>query len=146
MIEELFTAGSAAELRPPADRWNDGTMDPKHLVLEFFRSTPQSRVMRAADIQVIGSELAIKWEDSTESYISLERLRAECPCAGCKGETDVMGHVHKGPDQTVSASGVRMTRFSRVGGYGIQPVWGDGHGTGIYSFEYLKRLADGGES
>jgi DUF971 family protein len=29
-----------------------------------------------------------------------------------------------------------------VGGYAIQPVWGDGQATGIYSFDYLKRVAD----
>jgi DUF971 family protein len=28
-----------------------------------------------------------------------------------------------------------------VGGYAIQPVWADGHNTGIYSFEYLLRIA-----
>jgi len=28
-----------------------------------------------------------------------------------------------------------------VGGYAIQPVWADGHNTGIYSFEYLRRVA-----
>jgi DUF971 family protein len=29
-----------------------------------------------------------------------------------------------------------------VGGYGVQPLWADGHGTGIYAFDYLKRVAD----
>jgi len=28
-----------------------------------------------------------------------------------------------------------------VGGYAIQPVWADGHATGIYSFDYLRRIA-----
>ncbi|HMD53902.1 MAG TPA: gamma-butyrobetaine hydroxylase-like domain-containing protein [Phycisphaerae bacterium] len=28
-----------------------------------------------------------------------------------------------------------------VGGYAIQPAWADGHNTGIYSFDYLKRIA-----
>jgi DUF971 family protein len=28
-----------------------------------------------------------------------------------------------------------------VGGYGIQPTWEDGHGTGIYSWEYLKKIS-----
>jgi DUF971 family protein len=23
----------------------------------------------------------------------------------------------------------------------LQPIWGDGHNTGIYSFQYLRRLA-----
>ena len=102
--------------------------------------------MRPADIQIVGTELAIKWEDNTESYLQLALIREKCPCAGCKGETDVMGHVHKGPAQTVTSAGTRMVRFSPVGGYGIQPVWGDGHGTGIYSYDYLKRLADSGGS
>ncbi len=97
--------------------------------------------MRPADLQLIGTELAIKWEDGRESYIALEALRRACPCAGCKGETDVMGHLHKGPDATLTARSFQMTRFAQVGGYGIQPVWADGHGTGIYSFEYLARLA-----
>jgi len=32
-------------------------------------------------------------------------------------------------------------RCSIVGGYAVQPVWADGHGTGLYSFEYVKRVA-----
>jgi hypothetical protein len=53
--------------------------------------------MRPVDLQIIGEELAIKWEDQTESYFRLERLRRACPCAGCRGEIDVMGQLHKGP-------------------------------------------------
>ncbi len=29
-----------------------------------------------------------------------------------------------------------------VGGYGIQPRWGDGHSTGIYTYAFLRTLAD----
>ena len=32
--------------------------------------------MRPADIQQIGPELAIKWEEGGESYISLEKMAA----------------------------------------------------------------------
>jgi DUF971 family protein len=28
-----------------------------------------------------------------------------------------------------------------VGGYGLQPTWGDGHASGIFSFDYLRKLA-----
>ena len=31
--------------------------------------------------------------------------------------------------------------FDMVGGYALQPRWADGHNTGIYSFTYLRRLA-----
>jgi DUF971 family protein len=30
--------------------------------------------------------------------------------------------------------------MQRVGGYAIQPTWEDGHGTGIYSWEYLEKI------
>ncbi|MBM3834336.1 MAG: DUF971 domain-containing protein [Verrucomicrobia bacterium] len=98
--------------------------------------------MRPVDIQQIGDELAIKWEDSSESYVRLETLRRHCPCAGCKGESDVMGNFYKLPDKPLPASAFELRRIGNVGGYAIQPVWGDGHSTGIYSFEYLRRIAD----
>lgn len=96
--------------------------------------------MRPIDLQVIGSDVAIKWEDGRESFISLETLRRACPCAGCIGERDVMGNLHKGPEQPLTARSFQLVRMARVGGYAIQPVWADGHATGIYSFEYLRGL------
>ena len=98
--------------------------------------------MRPLDIQQIGNELAVKWSDGGESFIPLENLRRACPCAGCKGETDIMGNVYKNPEQKLSSIAFQLKRISNVGGYAIQPTWADGHMTGIYSFDYLKRIAD----
>ena len=97
--------------------------------------------MRPLDIQHIGGELAIKWEDGGENFIALERLRRCCPCAGCQGEVDILGHLYKNPDRPLTAQAFELVRFASVGGYAIQPVWADGHNTGIYSFYYLKRIA-----
>jgi DUF971 family protein len=97
--------------------------------------------MRPLDIQPIGEELAIKWADGAESFLRLETLRRYCPCAACKGEVDVMGNLHKGEEKPLKPAAFRLLRFDRVGSYAIQPVWGDGHTTGIYSFDYLRRLA-----
>jgi DUF971 family protein len=97
--------------------------------------------VRPADIQVIGDELAVKWDDGSESYIRLDALRRHCPCAACKGETDVMGRVHKGPEFPLTPEAVRLVRLTPVGGYALQPVWADGHSTGIFTFDYLKRIA-----
>lgn len=97
--------------------------------------------MRPLDIQQIGEELAIKWDDGTESYLRLESLRRHCPCAGCKGEMDIMGNLYKGPDQPLPPQAFQLRRIANVGGYAIQPVWADGHSTGLYSFDYLLRLA-----
>ena len=98
--------------------------------------------MKPVDIQPIGAELAVKWDDGGESFIPLEKLRRHCPCAGCKGEMDVMGNVYKGPDNPLSPRAFELVRVANVGTYAIQPVWGDGHATGIYSFDYLRKVAD----
>jgi DUF971 family protein len=29
-----------------------------------------------------------------------------------------------------------------VGGYAWQPTWGDGHRTGLYSWNYLRKLSE----
>jgi DUF971 family protein len=96
--------------------------------------------MRPRDIQSIGNELAIKWDDGGESYIPLEKLRRACPCAGCKGEMDILGNLYKQPDQTLTAKAFELVKISSVGGYAVQPLWADGHNTGIYSFDYLARM------
>lgn len=98
--------------------------------------------MRPIDIQPIGQDLAIKWDDGHESYISLEKLRRACPCASCQGEMDVMGHLHKPPEQPLTPASFQLREIIPVGTYGIQPAWADGHATGIYSFDYLARVAE----
>lgn len=97
--------------------------------------------MRPSDIQPIGQELAIKWENGEEDFIALEKLRRACPCAGCKGERDVMGNLYKGPEQTLTPQSFQLRALNRVGTYAVQPVWGDGHATGLYSFDYLMDVA-----
>ncbi len=99
--------------------------------------------MRPLDIQPIGGELAVKWADGGESFISLEALRRACPCAGCKGETDILGNLYKNPPVPYAVNAFGLTRLLSVGGYAIQPVWADGHATGLFSFEYLRQVADG---
>ena len=95
--------------------------------------------MKPLDIQQVGNELAVKWENGEESFIRLENLRRACPCAGCKGEMDIMGNLYKNPDQPLTGKAFELVKFFTVGGYAIQPVWADGHNTGIYSFDYLHR-------
>lgn len=97
--------------------------------------------MKPVNIEQIGQELAIKWEDGSETFIPLDKLRRACPCAGCKGEADIMGNLYKGPEQALKEQAFRLRGLTQVGTYAIQPTWGDGHATGIYSFEYLKQIS-----
>src|SRR5213593_3760361 len=98
--------------------------------------------MRPVDLQQIGEELAIKWDDGSESYLNLQKLRRYCPCAGCQGERDVMGHLYKGPERPLSPQSFQLVRIAMIGGYAVQPTWGDGHATGLYSFDYFRRVAE----
>lgn len=91
-------------------------------------------------VQVIGDEFAISWNDGDETFLRLEFLRRACPCAACGGEPDVLGNIMR-PEVTYSSASFELRGWEFVGGYAIQPRWGDGHSTGIYSYQYLKRLA-----
>jgi DUF971 family protein len=100
--------------------------------------------VRLIDVQTIGSELALRWDDGVESFIALEKLRRACPCADCQGEVDVMGQLHIGPAKNLRAESFVLQGLAPVGGYALQPRWGDGHATGLFSFEMLRRLATAG--
>ena len=93
------------------------------------------------NVQQIGNELAIRWNDGTESYFNLEFLRRACPCAACGGEPDVLGNVSR-PRVNYTEKSFQLTGFDLVGGYAVQPRWADGHSSGIYSFTYLRRLGE----
>lgn len=99
--------------------------------------------MRLLDIQLVGHELAIKWDDGQEDFIAWESLRRACPCAGCKGEMDILGNLYKSPDKPYASNAFELVRLKRIGGYAISPVWADGHDSGIFSYEYLRRIAGG---
>ena len=94
------------------------------------------------NIQQIGNELAIQWNDRTESFFDLQLLRRACPCAACGGEPDVLGNIMR-PNVSYTEASFELTGFEIVGGYALQPRWHDGHNTGIYSFQYLRRLSLG---
>jgi DUF971 family protein len=97
--------------------------------------------MRLVDLQYIGNQLAVRWSDGAESFITLEALRRACPCAECKGETDIMGNLHRNPPKPLTGKSFELLRIVPVGGYALQPIWADGHASGLFSFEYLKKVA-----
>jgi len=95
-----------------------------------------------ARFEVLGNELALVWGDGAESYIPLERLRRCCPCAACQGEPDALGRVVR-PLAEIGARGFDLVSVNVVGGYALQLGWGDGHTSGIFAFDLLRRLGAG---
>lgn len=91
-------------------------------------------------VVLIGEELALAFADGTEIYLPLSLLRRACPCAACQGEPDALGRVAR-PRVELGPEAHILTGWEPVGGYALQLAWADGHATGIYSFDYLRRLA-----
>ncbi len=83
------------------------------------------------------NKLKFTWNDGYESTFTLKFLRDNCPCATCSTEREE-GQLVKLP---VSGQ-YEIKEINLVGHYAIQITWGDGHNTGIYSFDYLRSLKE----
>lgn len=93
------------------------------------------------DIQLIGDEVAVRWKDGSEDFYKMERLRALSPSAETQGERDLLGNAIGSDQIGKDFTGVRVAGWNPVGGYGIQFHFSDQHKTGIYTFDYLKKIA-----
>ena len=92
------------------------------------------------NIQLVGHEVAIAWDDGAETYHTFEKLRAASPSASNIGERDVLGNQYGGSGPK-KFPGVQVLGWERVGNYAIRFDFSDGHRTGLYSFDYLRSLA-----
>jgi DUF971 family protein len=92
------------------------------------------------NIQLIGSEVAIVWDDGTESYFAADKLRAASPSAETQGERDIFGQKYGG-DGPRNFAAVQVLGWEQVGTYALRFDFSDGHRTGLYSYDYLRKLA-----
>ena len=92
------------------------------------------------DIQIFGEEVAIRWTDSTESYFQSAGLRAASPSAETQGERDILGNLYGGNGRA-KFPGVTVMGWELVGNYAVRFEFSDGHRTGLYSYDYLRKLA-----
>jgi DUF971 family protein len=93
------------------------------------------------DIQLIGEEVAIRWDDGLETFFPFERLRAASPSASNQGERDIFGNQYGGGGPR-KFPGVTVVGWDRVGNYAIRFDFSDGHNSGLYSYDYLRALAE----
>ncbi|HUP51785.1 MAG TPA: DUF971 domain-containing protein [Longimicrobiales bacterium] len=84
------------------------------------------------------ARLRIAWKDGRVAEYEPRELRLLCPCAACVDEMTGIRTLR--PDAV--DEGVYPTAIHYVGRYALQFVWSDGHSTGIYSFEYLRDVAE----
>jgi DUF971 family protein len=92
------------------------------------------------NIQIIGREVAIAWSDGAETYHGFEALRAASPSAANLGERDILGNQYGG-NGPKTFPGVEVLGWEIVGNYALRFMFSDGHGTGLYSYDYLRKIA-----
>jgi len=80
--------------------------------------------------------LSIEWQDGHESVYEVRALRLACACAACVDEWTGEGRL----DPASVPEDVAPVSLRPVGRYAIQIDWSDGHTSGIYPFERLRKL------
>ena len=83
--------------------------------------------------------LRIEWDDGKQTVCFAKTLRHHCPCAICQED-----RKNKNPLKVVNSDqkSVELTGWRYVGNYAIGLEWSDGHDTGIYTYEFLRQLAE----
>jgi DUF971 family protein len=99
-------------------------------------STPSHRTASPTDVVLHKASrlLEIAFDDGSSFRLPFEFLRVYSPSA------EVRGH---GPGQETLQVGKRdvtIDDLQTVGHYALQPLFSDGHQSGIYSWEYLYEL------
>ncbi len=93
-----------------------------------------------------GTGMEIDWKDGHKSSWSFAWLRDGCPCATCHEEREKSGRSPGEPKPKAKAllmmyeAPPRPVEVTPVGNYALRFKWNDGHESGIYSWEYLRRV------
>lgn len=92
-------------------------------------------------LEVTDTHVVFEWFDGKHrSEVPIRDLRRACPCAGCTVEKDKLaanplGVITGGPIKAYTVEDI-----ASVGRYAVNFLFSDGHSTGIYTFDYLRRL------
>lgn len=87
-------------------------------------------------IDITLDAIAIEWNDGHLSQFDPKYLRVNCGCAECVEEWSRRMLL----DPATVPADIRAEDHLMVGRYAVQFLWSDGHYTGIYPFDDLRRL------
>lgn len=85
-----------------------------------------------------GAMFGILWSDGHESVYHNRSVRAACPCASCVDEWS----GEKLLAEESIADDIQYNGVNKVGRYAFAFNWSDGHGTGIYSYAFLRKICE----
>lgn len=95
--------------------------------------------------------VTIVWNDGVTSHYTIPALRAACPCATCTdahhtGDYSTRVEAPKLPGADIlpifKPTGATLRGVKPVGRYALQFDFSDGHKTGIFTWEYLREIAE----
>ncbi len=96
--------------------------------------------MHPVKIKVIEKKkLLIIWDNGNESLLELRELRKRCPCATCLAEREKQSKMYI---PLFAENQVTVNSIAQVGNYAVQITWNDGHSSGIYEYQFLKRFTE----
>ncbi|MBP9191608.1 MAG: DUF971 domain-containing protein [Ignavibacteria bacterium] len=88
------------------------------------------------------NSLQTTWSDGEILEVSIEKLRDECPCVECKGETVIFSSYIPIKSPFKAPGFYEIEKIEPVGNYAINITWKDKHNTGLYSWELLKKISE----
>ena len=98
--------------------------------------------LRPLSLKREGDGLKIEWSDGITTVVPWRKLRTNCPCASCNEERSKPADPFRilSP-QEVAAGAPAPVAMIPVGHYAYQIRWNDGHDTGIYPIDLLRKLS-----
>ena len=92
--------------------------------------------------RTVNESVSIAWDDGKSFTIPLRYLRDRCPCASCSGETVLWREYKPNPLAILTPGKYELKSAEIVGNYAIALTWSDGHNTGLYAFDFLRRICE----
>lgn len=99
-----------------------------------LRIEPCNAIPTEIKLHKVSAVLEITYDNGETFRLPCEYLRVYTPSA------EALGHAPGQEILQVGKEDVTINEIKTVGNYAIQPVFSDGHSTGIYSWDLLYKL------
>jgi DUF971 family protein len=94
-----------------------------------------------ATIDVVKDQsITLTFTDGYVAAFDLATVRRGCPCATCRNHREGGAEAWPRPGSPLPLS---ITTAELHGAWALNITWNDGHATGIYPFELLRRWSEG---
>jgi Mrp family chromosome partitioning ATPase/DUF971 family protein len=111
----------------------------REMAEQLHREVGKRRLEEEAPPEVVAGfgEIIVKLGNGKEIRVANKTLRVSCQCALCVNE--FTGQPLLNPDSV--PEDIKVESFATLGNYALGIVWSDGHSSGIFPWEHIKRVA-----